>query len=136
MSQIGPKYVSWNLLKHGSLLPKSMQTLLWKETKQNSNHPSSAFLTPTQEKNVLLKLEMCYLQVRSWCLSQIRIIRISQQTFSWANPTSKVPFRVLVVWLRFNFVWMIVCLEFDCFFALVSSLINFHERTFLMSFLL
>ena len=41
----------------------------------------SAFLTPTQEKIALLELEMSYLQVRS-CLSQVRIIRISQQTLS------------------------------------------------------
>ena len=61
----------------------------------------SAYLTPTQEKIALLELEMCYLQVRS-CLSQVRIIRISQQTSSLTVSV----------------------------FVLVSSLINFNERTF------
>ena len=72
-----------------------------------SNHPPSAFLTPTQEKIALLELEMCYLQVRS-CLSQVRIIRISQQTSSLTVSV----------------------------FVLVSIQVNFNVRTFLMTFLL
>ena len=93
-----------------------------------SNHPPSAFLTPTQEKIALLELKMCYLQVRIF-LSHVRIIRFSKQTCSWANPTFKVPFRFLVVWLGFIFFndcWNVDelknddldlsgCLEFDCF---------------------
>ena len=125
-------HVSWNLLKNGSLLPKKKQCKRCCERKSNftteqiyqlcleatdrfrmniytSNHHPSASLTPTptQEKIALLKLEMCYLQVRS-CQSQVRIIRISQQTSSL----------------------------FVSVFVLVSIQIIFNGRTFLMSSLL
>ena len=69
--------------------------------------PFSISHTPTQEKIALLELEMCYLQVRS-CLSQVWIIRISQQTSSLTVSV----------------------------FVLVNIQINFNERTFLITFLL
>ena len=135
MSQIGPKYVSWNLLNNGSLLSKAMQTLLWKETKFHNRIDTSAWRQPIdsvtipiqhfshqlKKKIALLELEMCYLQVRS-CLSQVRIIRISQQTSSWANPTFKVPFRFLVVcWDSFFSMIVVETLMTVSVFVLVAA---------------
>ena len=65
----------------------------------------------------LLELKLCCLHVWS-CLSQVLIIRISQQTSSWPNPISKLmPFRFWSFgWDSFWFVWMIfICLGFDSF---------------------
>ena len=143
-------------------IQKTMQTLLWKETKFHNRIDTSAWRrpidsewiitlvtipltpfsishTPTQEKIALLELELCYLQVRS-CLSQVRIIRISQQTSSWANPTFKVPFRFLVVWLEFiSFEWLLKCWWTENWWFVwnltVSVFVLVNEITFLMSFL-
>ena len=148
------------LTEKWKLTIQKMQTLLWKETKFHNRIDTSsawrrpidsewiialvtipsAFLTLTQEKIALLELECVTCRLEVACPRfQVRIIRISEQTSSWANPTFRVLFRFLVVWLEFIFFndcWNVDEPKNDGLSVLVSSLINFEERTFLISFLL
>ena len=89
-----------------------------------------------------MELELCYLHVWS-CLSHVLIIRILQQTSSWADPTSKVlPFRFwLFGWDSFSFrrSYIFTFPGFGCFclcFGLQPYRFLFlHQRTFVMNFL-
>ena len=95
-----------------------------------------------KKKIALMELELCYLQVRSF-LSQVRIIRISQQTSSLAYPTEPLRCPSVFEWLlKWNglSISMKECFWWAIFLKLifktssllaVSPLLNYRQIFFL-----
>ena len=86
---------------------------------------------------VLLELELCCLHVWS-CLSQVLIIRISHQTSSWTNPTSKVLFFPFWSfgwnsfsfdnWMILNFYLSVICLLLPLLLSSQKMMINVWKK--------